>query len=387
MQLQKVVLIFAIFCDLLGFGMLIPDVQLRAEQMGAAGWLIGAILASTFVTQFIVSPRWGALSDRIGRKPVLVACTVLSGAGMLVYGLATSLAIIVASRLLAGFGSANVAVAQAYIADRSTEAERTKAMGQIGAAISAGLILGPAVGGKLASIGGNQLIGFVAGGASLLGALLLMLILEGGRPEKAPSEPKGKAPLVDLRILKDVPGLSQLVLVVVVAWFSLATLEGTFGRLIKANLGYGQYEFGVIFGYESLLSVIIQGAALAWLATRVSDLKLLRIGFLLQGLGLALTPFAPGFAALIACSTLYAVGSSVANPTVNSLCSKITPEERQGELFGLLQSARAVGFVLGPVLGGALFDVVHSGPYLLAGIVCAAAAMLARAPGSQPRAG
>jgi len=365
-------LLFAIFLDLVGFGMIIPDIQTRAESLGASGHMIGLLLASYFVIQIIVSPKWGILSDRIGRKPVLIVCGLLSAMSMLAYGLATTLWWILAARILAGFAAANVAVAQAYIADTTTTEERTAAMGRVGAAITTGLILGPALGGQLARIGGNQAVGFVAAGFSLLGALWIAFAV----PHVAPTAERkpGKQPIVDLRLLQDVPAVRPLVLLAVAAFFALACLEGTFGRLIKHNLGLGEDAFGWIFSYESVLGVIVQAVLLAWIVLRLRPTATLRTGFVLQGAGLAMTPFAPSLLALFGCSTLYALGVGFASPTINSLGSTLTPEDRQGELFGLLQAARSGGFILGPILGGMLFDWRPAAPYLLAGAVSIAVA-------------
>ena len=374
----------ALFLDLGGFGMLVADIQLRAAGMVPSGWPIGAIvgglLASTFITQILVSPRWGVLSDSIGRKPVLIACSLFSAVAMLVYGIAGEIWLLLASRILSGLGAANVAVAQAYISDLYEGPSRTAAMGRITAAISAGLVIGPPIGGFISAFGSHAAVGFVAGGASLVGAIALAVVLPNVKPT-AVRRP-GKAPVFDVRILGEYPELRRFVVIAAVAWFSLATLEGTFARLIKSLFGYNQFHFGIIFGYESLLGVLVSGAALAWLVSRIHEQPLLRAGFLFQGVGLAMNPlaaFVPIYpmVSLMVASTLYALGVGVANPTINAICSRLVPEDRQGELFGILQSARSLGFVLGPVLGGILFDWQHSAPYYVAGAVCVLAAFLA----------
>ncbi|MGV3616380.1 MAG: MFS transporter [Fimbriimonas sp.] len=378
-------LLAAVFLDLLGFGMVIADFQLRAEHLVPKGWpagpVIGALLGSTFVIQLLVSPRWGRLSDHRGRKPVVLICTLLSAAAMVVYGLADSIGWLLLSRVLAGLGSANVAVAQALISDETEGEARTAALGRISAAIGAGLVLGPPLGGFLATRGGNLAIGLTAGVASLLGAAWLAVVLP-SVPPKTVQEP-GRRPPIDLTLLRDLPRLRPLVTIAVVAWFSLATLEGTFARLINHLFGYTQKEFGLLFGYEALLGIIVSARILGWVASRVRETPLLRGAYLAQGLGLALNPLAaaiavavPPLGTLFVASTLYAAGAGLANPTVNALCSKLTPDDRQGELFGLLQGTRAVGFVLGPIVGGWMFDWNPTAPYLLAGAVCVVAAVL-----------
>ncbi len=364
-------LLFAVFLDLVGFGMVIPDVQTRLEAFGAKGGLIGLVLASYFLTQIIVSPQWGRYSDKVGRKPVLVLCGFLSALSLLAYAFANTTPLILLSRLLAGFAAANTVVAQAYLADTtSTEAERTAAMGRVGAAITAGLMLGPVLGGWLASVGGNRLLGLAAASASGFSALWIVFAL----PKAAPIEPSKLSKSFrrsGLTLLRDAPRLRPLLALAVVSYFALACLEGTFGRLIHRRLGLGPAQFGWIFAYESFLGVVVQTVALAWITNRLklSVRSLLRGGYALQSVGLAMTPFAPNLLALFGCSTFYGLGAGVANPTLNAQCSQATPEERQGEMFGLLQGARSTGFLIGPILGGLLFDWHAQSPYIMAGLV------------------
>jgi MFS family permease len=241
--------------------------------------------------------------------------------------------------------------------------------------------MGPVFGGELAARGGNFLIGVTAGTASLLGAAWLAFALPSAPPRQV-QEP-GRRPPIDLTLLRDLPSLRPLVTIAAVAWFSLATLEGTFARLIRHLFGYGQVEFGRLFAYESLLGIVVAAHVLGWIAARVRETPLLRAAYLAQGFGLALNPLAanvagvvPPLATLFLASTFYAVGAGLANPMVNALCSKLTPNDRQGELFGLLQGSRAIGFILGPIVGGWMFDHHPAAPYFLAGAVCAVAAVL-----------
>lgn len=359
--------------------MAFPDVQLRAEAFGAPGWLIGVALSSYFVTQFLVSPHWGRLSDRIGRKPVLAICTALSALSMVAYAFAGTLALIFVSRILAGFAAANVVVAQAYIADNTDEQGRQKAMGQMSAAMLIGLIAGPAIGGYLAELGGNYLMGMVAAAASGLSFLWILAAVP-HVPPTAEREP-GKAPIFAFGLLKDVPDLRRLFWIAAAGWFVVACLEGTFGRLIKHNIGYGQLEFGIVFSYESLLGAL-GGLALGWVAKILSAGETLRIGYLCQALGLGLMPVMWNLGGLLVAGTFFAVGTGLTNPTLNTVGSQLTPANRQGELFGVLQATRSAGFFVGPVLGGLLFDLIPAGPYVLAAAVALGAAFLLRLPSS-----
>ncbi|MCX6379700.1 MAG: MFS transporter [Armatimonadetes bacterium] len=191
-RLTELPLLFAIFLDMVGFGMVLPDIQTRLDSFGAKGWLIGGVLASYFLIQMAVSPLWGRLSDHVGRKPVLVLCGWLSAGSMAVYAFAHGINGILLSRVLAGFAAANVVVAQAYIADVTPEENRTEAMGRIGVATTAGLIFGPVIGGWLATLGGNTLLGFVAASASGLGALWIGLVVPSVDPVAQESQSHDK---------------------------------------------------------------------------------------------------------------------------------------------------------------------------------------------------
>ncbi|MBC7528634.1 MAG: MFS transporter [Chthonomonadaceae bacterium] len=372
-------LMIAIFCDLVGFGMVIPDIQTRLETFGARGWVIGAILSSYFLVMILVSPLWGRWSDRVGRKPILIICGVFSVASMLAYAGAHSLPAFLLSRILAGFAAANVVVAQAYVADFTEEGEdRTNALGKMGAAITSGLIVGPAIGGWLSARGGNVLLGDVAALISGVGALWIALAVPNASP-RAENKPGKKAALrLDFSLVRDLPQLRFLFGFSTLIFFALACLEGTFGRLIRARLGLGPDSFGLIFGYESLLSTAIQVVGVGGMISRVSARFLLCLACVLQSIGIGLIPYAPSLAFLFLLSTVYAIGSGISNPLLNSLCSAATPEPRQGEMFGTLQSVRSLGFLLGPLLGNILFDWHIEAPYLMSATILLFATFWAR---------
>ncbi|MER3496256.1 MAG: hypothetical protein C4320_05320, partial [Armatimonadota bacterium] len=294
MRRREILVLLAVGLDLAGFGMVFPDIQTRAESYlhgrDSPGLWIGALLATSFIVQLLASPRWGRVSDRLGRGPIFVICQLLSGAGLLIYGLAANYPILVLSRVVSGLGSANVAVAQAWASDQ-VEGKAGR-LGRMAAAISTGLVAGPAAGGFLAHYGGNLLVGCVGASLSLTGAALGYLGMRGAPlPSRSQAaEPPRKRRILDLSLLKRFPGVEPLLVIAVIGSFSLATLEGTFGRLIKRILGFGEREFGIVFAYESLLGALVGGVLLASLAHRFRERSLLRTAFLLQGIGLALNP-------------------------------------------------------------------------------------------------
>ncbi|MEA2551924.1 MAG: transporter, family, multidrug resistance protein [Fimbriimonadaceae bacterium] len=382
-RIAELPILLALFLDLAAFGMVFPAVQLHARELGANGPVIGFLLASMFLVQMVASPPWGIASDRVGRKPVFLFCTSLSAISWVVYGLSTNLWIILVSRILAGLAAANVVVAQAYLADITPEDQRGAAMGRAGAAISGGLILGPAVGMHIVQRYGTPTLGFIAATCSGLAVLCGLFM---AKPVRIEAQRPGSRFGFDFSLVKDNAQLRPLVLLATIAWFALATLEGTFGRLITEHYRLPQSIFGDIFSMESLIGAIVQGVILGWVVSKLGERWTLRVGFFLVGFGLLLTPFAPLVWLLFLFSALYSIGSALSNPTLNSAASLLVPENRQGELFGLLQGTRSVGFLIGPALGGALFDWRPQAPYLLAGTVGLVASLLVPNLASRPSA-
>lgn len=357
--------------DLAAFGMAFTDIALRARSYQASPALVGVILSSYFVFQILTAPRWGAMSDRIGRRPIAVACTALSALSMVVYALMPSLIGIVISRVLAGLAAANVSVIQASLIDDAGPDRRAKTIGHFSAALNAGLVLGFAGGGWVAEHLGPQVLGWT--GATLSGLATLALIV--GLPKT-----KALAAKIDeirrpaWSLLREFVSLKVLFVLASISWFSLACLEGTFIQLLDVNFKLGQTVFGWILMYEIFLGFLLQGLFFSRLTERFGHPRLLRAGYVLQGIGLGFTPFAPTFIILLVASSLYALGKGLTDPSLNTLASESTPTERQGEMFGLLQSARNVGFLAGPSLGGVLFTWNIGAPYVLAGAVSLAAA-------------
>lgn len=363
----------AIFLDLVGFTMVVIDIQTRADGMGAAGWQIGAILASYFAVQFVMNPFWGRLSDVMGRKPAFVTCTLLSAFSLFIYAFAPSLLWLFVSRIVAGLGAANVAIAQASVVDSSDGESRTVALGKLSAAQTTGIICGPVLGGFIGSYMGSEWVGILGGSASLLGAIAVALFAKLAKAD----ELKKKVKFGFRALTRSAPHLLHLILLASIAWFSLSMLEGTFARLLEDVYHLdGKRDFGILCSWEAVIAVIVQAFLLAPITKRFRDRPLLMASYLLQGIGLALTPFVPGFFFLFVVGGLFSFGQSIANPTVNSLISQSVPDEHQGSIFGVVQSGRAVGFAFGPLIGGALFDIHESIPYVIAGFVSLIASVL-----------
>ncbi|GIV16395.1 MAG: tetracycline resistance MFS efflux pump [Armatimonadota bacterium] len=377
----KQVVVFTIFLDLLGFGLIIPQLQYYADAFHATPAFIGMIQAIYSLMQFLFAPFWGRLSDKVGRRPVLLVSIAGSAVSYVLFALARDAQMIFFSRLLAGITAANLSTAQAYISDITPPQERTRAMGLIGAAFGVGFILGPAVGGVLGAWGGNFAIGM--GGAVLAAANWLSAFLR--LPESLPAENRRQAgewytfPLRDLPRVLAIPHVGLLALVLFTAIFAIANLESTFVLLAKHRYGLDQRQCGYLFAYLGVMGAVVQGGLIGKLSARFGETRLLLSGYLLQVPALLLIPLVPSTGWLMVVLAVMAMGGGVAGPSLNGLLSRLAPADRRGEVFGVTQSLGSLARVVGPAWGGWSFGHLGmSAPYMTAAmLMLVAAAMVA----------
>jgi len=373
------VIFFTIFLDLLGFGLVIPLLPFFATELGATGFQVGVVMTAYSGMQFLFAPMWGRLSDRIGRRPVLLISIAGNVAAMLLFAFSTNLVVFFLARAFAGMSNANIGTAQAYIADITPPEERTKGMGLIGAAFGLGFVLGPAVGGVLASHS-HAAPALVAAGLSLLNLVLAWFNLPESLPPEAREAAKQRrgSRLQAFKASLSHPYLPYLFLVFFLVTVGFSQLETTFALFTAKRFHWDERANGYLFGFIGIVLALVQGGIVHPLRKRISEATMLLAGTAGLTLGLLLLPFARTPAALVAACAVLAVGNGLTSPALSSLVSKQAPAHAQGRVLGVNQSMGSIARVLGPLIGGAAFQYGgDEAPFLAATAILVGAVVIA----------
>ncbi|MBM3802136.1 MAG: MFS transporter [Acidimicrobiia bacterium] len=368
------VLFVTVFIDLIGFGIILPLLPFYAQHFGADALLVGLLSTSFSLMQFLFAPVWGRLSDRVGRRPVILIGLLGSSISYLTFGLAQSLPILFLSRVLAGIAGANISTAQAYIADSTPPSQRAKGMGLIGAAYGLGFTVGPAIGGLLSHFG-YAAPAFFASALSLanFGAAWWLLPESRDRSEKSRSM-KLALSWQRMRAGLKHPELGIFLILFFISTFAFANLEATFALMTARKFSFDARANGYLFAYIGVLITIIQGGLTGRLARRFGERRLIAVGLFCMIFGLGLLPYSLGLKSLLLVLLLLVTGHGATNPSISSLVSQTASTEDQGGILGVAQSLASLARILGPVWGGFTFDSLgFQYPYLTGSLFMAIA--------------
>ncbi len=365
------VIFITVFIDLMGFGLLIPILPTFAsKELAISDFEIGIIVASFSFMQFIFNPIIGSYSDKIGRRPIILVSLLLTSISYIIFSFSHSFIMLLASRMLAGFGGSNIAVAQAYIADVTDTKDRTKGMGMIGAAFGLGFVFGPMLGGILSSYG-YEIVGYTAAGFSFLSFLYALGFLKESLVVKQISDLKykSKLSLSSIKNLMQDKKLTFFVLIYFVIVFSMANIYGTFALLGYKVYGFQDREIGYLFGIIGIVGAVIQGGLLKQLSNYLSEEKLVLIGIFFMMIGLGGLPYGGNFVGVAIIGGFLAIGSGILQPTILGLVSKQSDEANQGRILGLNQSLASLARVFGPLWGGFAYGYIgYEFPFLTGGL-------------------
>jgi len=369
------VLFAVIAVELVGFGIVVPVLPYWARSFGASGSELGYVLSAYALAQFLCAPLWGRLSDRIGRRPVMLFTIAGSACSLLLLGFVNSLLWLGAARLLSGAFAANVSVATAYVADVCPEHERARWMGMIGASFALGFTLGPIIGGSFGMMG-YPVPMFVAAGLSAANLVAAALLLREPRKPQAMQAAQAAHPAAAGAQAAPRAGRfahlregAMLRLCAVYLLFSLAVtqLESMFQLYVMERFEWNVAQTAALLFVMAIFMGGIQGGAMKHISARWSERGLVLWGALVMALGFALFPLPAGIALLLPL-LLLAAGRGVSQPSLMSLASLQAAAHRRGETLGAFQSSASLARIVGPTLGGKLYDYAAPGaPFWLAG--------------------
>jgi len=362
------VLFLTVFIDLVGFGMVVPFLSFYAREYHASGVAVGSVVGIYSIMQFFFAPVWGRLSDRIGRRPVILISLVTSCIGYLLFALARSLTLLLLSRLIAGAGGANIGTAQAYIADSTSEEDRARGMGLIGAAFGIGFILGPPLSAFLSSVGihfglhGNMLPGLAASGLSLTALLIAFFVL--GESKRPDATVRAKVPpQFDARLWHELARhalLGAIMLTLFLTLLSVAGMETSVTLHARDRFGFRQKEMAYFFLFMGLIVGTIQGGLIGRLAKLLGERKLIAIGAAAFTIGLGLVPTVYSVPLLYVVAFFIAVGQGLCYPSLTSLLTKVSPPGETGSMLGMASGVGSLARFIGPILSGYLYDLARA---------------------------
>ena len=369
---SRLILFLTVFIDLLGFGIVIPFLPMFAHKMGVGAVGVGLLLSIYSLTQFVFAPILGRISDRIGRRPILLLGLLGSSIGYLVYGFAGTFFWLLASRAMHGACAATISTAQAYVADTTDDEHRAKGMGLIGAAFGLGFVLGPALGGIM----GHSSLRVPVFFASAL-TFANFIFAAARLPESHHADRSAPLDLAHfIAPLLAIPRelvrhrLARMFAIAFLLTFSLSALEATFALMVPAVYGYGAFGIGVLLAFAGLMQALAQGYLLGKIVARFGEVWLLKVGLLAMIAGLAPMGSISSHGGLLAMLAAVSLGYGFASPSIASLISRNTDRDLQGEVMGVNQSAMSLARICGPIAGGLAYQLLGpAAPYLGGAIV------------------
>ena len=387
------ILFVTVLVDMVGFGIVLPLLPYYAEEFGASPFEVTLLIASFSAMQFVAVPIWGRISDRLGRRPFIIAGLFASAVSYLIFGFAESLAALFVSRVAAGAAGGTISVAQAYVADTTGPDDRAHGMGMLGAASGLGVLIGPAIGGYFSEFG-YAVPGLIAAGLCIVNGVAAVFFLpesrspgsgrddmEEGRVSKGEASAPQNAQAGTLRgwatTLVSFP-FGLLLLVYFLSIMSFTAMTAVLALFAERAHDMDALDLGIIFSTAGGTTVVVRGLIVGWLARRFGERWIVRAGTVVLAASLFTIPFIPEPALMFAIVPFWALATGLTFPSLASLVSQESDAESQGSMLGGQQVVGGIGRVLGPVWAGVMFERIGIGsPFLLGAALVAVAALLA----------
>ncbi|MEQ1722592.1 MAG: MFS transporter [Pseudobdellovibrio sp.] len=374
----QVIIFITVFIYLLGFGIVIPIIPILSTELGATSLQTGLLLSVYSLMQFIFSPFWGKLSDKYGRRPILLICLMGEVFSYLLFAQARNLEVLFLARMFSGFFGASISTASAYISDITPPQERSKGMALIGAAFGLGFLFGPAIGGGL-TVWAEHLstdVFFKTSFSSYWVSALCLITF--GFAWKYLKETRDLAKVSTEKLSRfeqivkffKIPTVGPLIFVFFLSSLAMSTMEATLVLFMKAKFNWGIKEVSFGFAYIGVMIIITQGFLVRKLIPKFGEKQVLRTGLVLMSMGLSGIAIAESLPVLAITQTLLALGMGFTNPSILGSISLLTDSNEQGAALGTTQGMASLGRIIGPAVGGALFgSLTMESPFILSGLM------------------
>jgi MFS transporter, DHA1 family, tetracycline resistance protein len=371
------VLFASVLVDMMGFGIVLPLLPFYAESMGATPFQVTIIIASFSAMQLAAAPVWGRVSDRHGRRPLIVAGLFASSVSYLIFGLAQSLTVLLLSRLAAGAAGGTISVAQAYVADATDEEGRAHGLGLLGAASGLGILFGPMIGGFFATWG-YAVPGFVAAGLCAANGVAAVLLLPESRglEERRPDAGEASTMRGWFRAMVRFP-LNLLLSVYFLCITSFTAMTAVLALYLERVFGLGASAMGIVFSIAGGATVVVRGGIVGWLVHRLGEPHTVRLGAIVLAASLIAVAWIPTANWLGVVVPVWAFGTGILFPSLASLVSRATDRQSQGSILGGSQIVGGTGRVLGPIWAGLLFQHIGiTSPFTVGAVLVAMGVLL-----------
>ncbi len=372
-QLRQLSVLIAVnFLDMLGFAIILPILPFYALDMNATPEMIGWLIASFSIAQLVASPLWGRLSDRAGRRPVLLISLSASAIAFLIFGLADSLLVLFISRIVQGAGGGTTGVAQAYVSDTVGPNDRARALGWLSAATAGGIMIGPAIGSAATALG-REAPGFIAAGLCLLNVIAAWKWLPESKPVDATVRIRKPVWHAAWTVLRHPSGTAnRLIWIYGVGMLSFSLLTSVLALWLEARFGITELTIGYFFVYNGVLSLVMRSLLLGPVVDRLGEVGAMRLGTLMLAVGLLLYPLAPTVWALAVIIPLVPIGTALLFPSTTSLLSSTSSAADLGTTMGVAQTFAGFSRVIAPILGTIAFQRLGiNSPFIISGLVVA----------------
>ncbi|MBY0554566.1 MFS transporter [bacterium] len=372
-----IIIFFTVFIYLLGFGIVIPIIPILSTEMGATSLQTGLLLSVYSLMQFLFSPFWGKLSDKYGRRPILLICLAGEVFSYLLFAQARTLELLFVARTFSGFFGASISTASAYISDITPPNERSKGMALIGAAFGLGFLFGPAIGGGLTVWAEHisptdvffktSFSSYWVSGLCLLTFIFAWKFLKETRDLSKVTQGKTNRFAQIIKYFK-IETVGPLIFVFFLSSLAMSTMEATLVLLVKDKFGWGIKEVSFGFAYIGIMMVLTQGIFVRKLIPKVGEKQVLRTGLVLMCIAFAGIAIAKSITVLAIAQTLFALGVGFTNPSILGSISLLTDPNEQGAALGTTQGMASLGRIIGPAVGGALYgSLTMESPFILSG--------------------